>query len=284
MTTIDRYKIRTMARKQVDIAIEWAASEGWNPGLNDAACFYAADPNGFLVGLLDGNPIAVISAIKYGRSFGFLGFYIVKPEYRGKGYGIQIWNAGLEYLKERNIGLDGVVEQQENYKKSGFKYAYRNIRYQGVGGGRFQKDKGVIELSELPFTEINDYDKLFFPDERSQFLKCWLNQPESINLGICVAGKLAGYSVLRVCRTGYKIGPLFADTAELAETLFLTLQAHAQEGAPVYFDAPALNSKAVDLAERCDMKVVFETARMYTKQQPKIPMDRLYGVTTFELG
>lgn len=284
MSAIHPYKIQTMTREQVDIAIEWAALEGWNPGLNDADCFYAADPNGFFIGLLDGNPIAVISAIKYGESFGFLGFYIVKPEYRGKGYGIQIWNAGLEYLKERNVGLDGVVEQQENYKKSDFKYAYRNIRYQGVGGGHFQKDKGVIELSELPFREINDYDRLFFPDDRSQFLKCWLNQPESIKLGMSVAGKLAGYGVLRVCRTGYKVGPLFADTAELAETLLLTLQAQAKEGAPVYFDAPALNSKAVDLAERHNMKVVFETARMYTGQQPKISMDRLYGVTTFELG
>lgn len=282
--TIHCYKIQTMTRKQVDLALEWAALEGWNPGLNDANCFYTADPSGFLIGLLDENPIAVISAMKYGRSFGFLGFYIVKPEYRGKGYGIQLWNAGLEYLKERNIGLDGVVEQQENYKKSGFKYAYRNIRYQGIGGGRFQKDKGVIELSELPFIEVNDYDRLFFPDERSQFLKCWLNQPGSISLGMCVAGKLAGYGVLRVCHTGYKIGPLFADTAELAETLFLTLRAHAKTGAPVYFDVPVLNSKAVELVERYDMKVVFETARMYTKQQPEISMNRLYGVTTFELG
>jgi hypothetical protein len=30
--------------------------------------------------------------------------------------------------------------------------------------------------------------------------------------------------------------------------------------------------------------VSFETARMYTKEVPPVPMDRFYGVTTFELG
>jgi len=89
------YTIKTMTRQEVAIAIDWAAAEGWNPGFNDAECFHAADPNGFFVGLLGDEPIATLSAVRYGDSFGFLGFYIVKPEQRGKAYGIQLWNAGL---------------------------------------------------------------------------------------------------------------------------------------------------------------------------------------------
>jgi ribosomal protein S18 acetylase RimI-like enzyme len=100
----------------MDIAIDWAAAEGWNPGLYDADCFRAADPDGFLVGLLGDEPVATISVVKYGDSFGFLGFYIVKPAYRGQGYGRQIWDAGLAYLKGRTVGLDGVLAQQGNYQ------------------------------------------------------------------------------------------------------------------------------------------------------------------------
>ncbi len=81
------FMIRTMKRNEIDIAIEWAAAEGWNPGLEDADSFYAADPTGFLIGLIDDEPIASFSVVKYGNSFGFLGFYIVKSEHRGKGYG-----------------------------------------------------------------------------------------------------------------------------------------------------------------------------------------------------
>jgi len=121
-----------MTRDELHLAIDWATAEGWNPGLHDADCFYTADPNGFLVGLLVDEPVATISAVKYGTSFGFIGFYIVKPEYRGKGYGIQVWQAGLASLAGRNIGLDGVTAQQENYKESGFTGAYAHIRLYGV--------------------------------------------------------------------------------------------------------------------------------------------------------
>jgi hypothetical protein len=58
-----------MSRREVDLAIDWAAAEGWNPGWHDADCFHAADPNGFLLGLLGNEPIATISAVRYGASF-----------------------------------------------------------------------------------------------------------------------------------------------------------------------------------------------------------------------
>ena len=93
-----RYEIRTMTRQEVAIAIDFAAAEGWNPGLHDAESFYAADPNGFLLGLFGDEPIATISVVRYGAVFGFLGVYIVKPSHRGCGSGWRLGNAGLEYL------------------------------------------------------------------------------------------------------------------------------------------------------------------------------------------
>ena len=278
------YSIRTMTREEVDLAVEWAAQEGWNPGLHDADCYYTADPNGFLIGLLDDEPIATISAVKYSAAFGFIGFYIVKPEYRGKGYGLCIWNAALQYLAGCNIGLDGVVDQQKNYKKSGFKLAYRNIRYQGIGGSPDPKNANIVELTTLPLHAINKYDRPFFPEERPQFTQDWINQPNCQALAIMHNKKMAGYGVMRPCRNGYKIGPLLADTAELAETLFLALKSKATSGAPIFLDTPETNQAAVALAERHEMTVSFETARMYTGDFPKIPVNRLFGVTSFEIG
>ncbi|MDR3556322.1 MAG: GNAT family N-acetyltransferase [Syntrophobacteraceae bacterium] len=277
------YTIRTMTRLEIDMAVEWAAAEGWNPGLYDSDCFYGADPNGFLIGLLGEQPVATISAVKYGDSFGFLGFYIVKPQYRGKGFGLKIWNAGLEYLAERTIGLDGVVAQQDNYRKSGFKLAYGNIRHQGTAR-RFPVDPGIVELHTIAFEEVCAYDRAFFPDRRREFLRCWLDQPQSRALGLIRNGKLAGYGVVRMCRSGYKTGPLFADSPELAESLFRALQAHLPEEAPIYLDTPAENPAALDLANRHNMSAVFETARMYRGKSPDVDMERLFGVTSFELG
>ena len=284
MMASSNYTIRTMSRTEVNIAIDWAAAEGWNPGLHDADSFYAADQRGFLIGELDGEPIASISVVKYGSSFGFLGFYIVKPEHRGKGYGIQIWDKGMKYLSGRNIGLDGVVAQQENYKKSGFKLAYRNIRYEGISGGDAPENPAIIKISPAHFERVESYDLPFFPDDRTRFLKAWLNQPGSIALGIARGEKFSGYGVIRPCRSGYKVGPLFADAPELAEALFLALKSKVEPGKPLYLDVPEVNRDAVHLAEKHQLKLVFETARMYTGYFPYLPLNRLYGVTTFELG
>jgi GNAT superfamily N-acetyltransferase len=278
------YTIRTMTRAEVDLAVGWAAAEGWNPGLHDAGCFHAADPDGFLIGLLGDEPVATLSVVKYDAAFGFLGFYIVKPEYRGQGYGLQIWKAGLAYLAGCTIGLDGVASQQENYKKSGFALAYGNIRQQGTGSGDFQAQAGIVSLSTLSFDQICSYDKPFFPGPRAQFLECWINQPESTALGLVANGSLAGYGVVRACRSGYKIGPLFADTPEFAERLFVALKGYVPAGTPIFLDTPAVNQAALALAKRHNMAPVFETARMYAGASPDLPLNRLFGVTTFELG
>lgn len=62
-----------------------------------------------------------MSALKYVSDHGFIGLFIVKPEHRKKGYGSKIFNHAMEYLGNRNIGLDGVLKQVHYYEKNGFK-------------------------------------------------------------------------------------------------------------------------------------------------------------------
>lgn len=278
------FSIKTMGIKELEMAIDWAYNEGWNPGLNDAESYFSVDENGFLVGMLDGKPIATISVVKYGNSFGFLGFYIVAPEYRGKGYGIKIWNAGMKYLEGRNIGLDGVVDQQDNYRKSGFKLAYRNIRFQGIVEKRHEIDNNIVNLSEVSFEKLAAYDRDFFPEERSEFLKKWINQPFSFAKAIVREDKIEGYGVIRKCRNGYKIGSLYSDLPESAEKIFLALANEVSEKDTLYLDVPEINNEAVMLAKKFNMKMMFETARMYTREEPNLPMERVFGVTSFEIG
>jgi ribosomal protein S18 acetylase RimI-like enzyme len=278
---IKGYLIRNMNKEDLKISINWAAHEGWNPGIYDLEAFYAADPNGYLIGELNGEPIATISVVAYDDTFGFLGFYIVKPEFRGKGYGYKLWQEGMRYLGQRNIGLDGVVAQQDNYQKSGFRFAYRNIRYEGIAENN--KQGQTLPLKEIPFDEILEYDTTIFPVQREPFLKEWLSQPESFTRATINNNKLTGYGMLRKCRTGYKIGPLFADTPSLAETLLVDLTANIP-GEKYYYDPPEINKAAVELARKYKMHMVFETARMYTKKLPELPVEKIFGVTSFELG
>jgi GNAT superfamily N-acetyltransferase len=252
--------------------------------LHDADCFYQTDSNGFFMGLLNDQPIACVSAVSYGGYFGFIGFYIVVPEYRGQGYGFRLGYAAMDYLKNHNIGVDGVVEQQANYRKAGFKLEYRNIRFEGIVSRRLLDLANILPLSNIPFDRVCTYDRRCFPVDRERFLTCWINMPESKAVAFVEGDVVAGYGVVRKCRRGYKVGPLFANNGNIAEALFRSLMNDLDEGSPIFLDVPEVNLPAVALADRFNMKRVFETARMYSRKPPKVAMDCIFGVTTFELG
>jgi hypothetical protein len=80
------------------------------------------------------------------------------------------------------------------------------------------------------------------------------------------------------------LGRVFADDAELANALYRALHAHVPAGSTLCLDVPEGNLAAVALAERNRLTVSFETARMYAGGAPVLPLRRLFGVTTFELG
>jgi ribosomal protein S18 acetylase RimI-like enzyme len=279
------YVIRPMAPGEMELATEWAAAEGWNPGLHDGPVFYSTDPNGFMIGLLGGEPVACISTVAYDETFGFLGFYIVRPEFRGKGFGLQVWKKGMEYLGGRNVGLDGVPDQIENYRKSGFTLAYRNIRYQGRARGEVA-DRGpeIRAVRTTDFDRIAGLDRAVFPAARDGFLRQWLTLPDSHALAVIEDGDVTGFGVIRACREGHKIGPLVADSERLAEALHQALVARVDPGTAVFLDVPEVNRAAVSMAERRGMTPAFETARMYNRGEPDLRLDKVYGVTTFELG
>ncbi|WP_292521545.1 GNAT family N-acetyltransferase [Methanoculleus sp.] len=277
------FVIRTMSREEVAVAVGWAEQEGWNPGVYDAEAFYAADPEGFFIAELDGEPIGSVSVVNYTEAFAFAGLYIMKPEYRNRGYGSRLFAAGMNHASGRNIGGDGVVAMQEKYRtRSGFTLAYRNIRFEGTGDE--SEPEGPVDLGEVAFDQLAAYDTRHFPAPRPRFLEAWIWQEGTRGRAVLADdGEITGYGVIRRCRHGHKIGPLFADTPAIAEEIFLSLSAEAP-GEPVYLDTPEPNAAAVALARRHGMVPVFETARIYTKAIPDLPMDEIFGVTSFELG
>lgn len=272
-----------MSRAELDIAVDWAAAEGWNPGLADADVFLSTDPGGFLMAFAGEEPAACISVVAYGNSFGFLGFYIAAPAFRGRGIGWRLWQAGMGRLAGRTIGLDGVVAQQDNYRKSGFALAHRNVRFSGVARADMPADPRLARIGQGILPSVQAYDRAFFPAPRDAFVGRWTREGGRTGWCLVEDGTVRGYGVIRPCRQGYKIGPLFADDARDADLLFRAL-ACGVKGEEISLDPPEPNDEAVALAERHDLSPVFETARMYRGDAPDLPLDRIFGITTFELG
>ena len=212
-----------MKRNELHLAVDWAAKEGWNPGLHDAELFYHGDPEGFFAGEIDGRIVAVGSAVCYDNNFAFCGLYIVDPAFRGRGLGLALTTARLEYCGDRNVGIDGVLENVDIYQRVGYKPFYMNHRFQTEANVQEFNSKNIGHISEAHLPDIVEYDRWCFPANREAFVRAWIEQPEAKALVFGGVGQTRGYAVRRQCQEGYKVGPLFADDGHVAGELFKAL-------------------------------------------------------------
>ena len=268
------HTIRILTLPEIEALIDWAAGEGWNPGLHDARAFQAADPCGFLGAFVGDTMVAGISGVAYDDLFGFVGLYICHPDWRGQGHGKAVWDAAMTYLGNRTIGLDGVPEQQANYASMGFAAAYDTMRWSGtLPAGEWQP--GVRALI-FP-AEIAALDRRCFPAPRPAFLSHWVAPPHR-SVVLERNGNVVGWAVSRPCRNGSKIGPLFAADLDAAMALLGSFP-----GA-VHIDAPVVRQDFAEMLSGLGFEASFRTTRMYRGAAPRLDLSLVYGVTSLELG
>ncbi len=261
--------------------LDWAADEGWNPGLDDAKAFYAADPNGFFLAV-DGSdrPLAAISVVNHNAQFAFLGLYIVRPEHRGQGVGLALWNHAMCHAGDRTVGLDGVEEQQENYVASGFSHAGATTRFAGTVEGRDDPDIEIAKPTDIPSLITQEAEAT--GTDKSAYLSAWFARTDHrITLTIRERDTIAGFCTVRACQSGSKIGPLVAATPGTAHRLI----AHAaqQFEGPVTLDVPDSATALSGLCESLGLEAGFRTARMY-RGAFAVPRPAVFAVTSLELG
>jgi GNAT superfamily N-acetyltransferase len=307
-------QLRPMRRDEFDVLVEWAAAEGWNPGHHDAESFWSADPEGFVAVELDGALAAGGSIVSYGGLYGFMGFFIVRPDLRGRGIGRWLWHERKRLLRARlrpgaPIGMDGVFAMQHFYAAGGFSVEHRELRFEAAAdrplvaraeaarsspdgtADSIRTDTPAGSAGPIAITRISAdlmeqaiaYDAPYFPAPRADFMRRWLTQPDALPTAALDSDAIAGIAVARPARTGVRIGPLFADSARVAESL-LTHILDECAGAPVHLDVPECNSAAMALVARLGMREIFGCAKMTLGAPPQLPWSRIFGVTSFELG
>lgn len=254
--------LRTARRDEIDTMLDLAAEEGWNPGLDDAAAFHAADPEGFFVAEHRSGIVAAISVVNHSADMAFLGLYICAIAFRGRGIGRALWDHAIAHSGSRCVGLDGVAAQEFNYAKSGFVRAGASRRFAGsISAARTPE---IREARPRDAQSLAVLDRAASGFDRPDFLGVWTSATQTRRTVLSKDGR--GYATIRRCREGCKIGPVVAPDCDAA----LRLARAATAVLPselIYID---LSSESRFEACLCELgfEETFATARMYRGAPP----------------
>lgn len=276
------FQIRSAQKTDLPSIWAWAVQESWNPGRYDLDVYW--QQKSLLVGWLADQPIGCISAASYGTDFGFLGCYLVDYRHRGHGYGRVLWEKAISLLPARCIGLEGAVALQDTYLRHGFVKSCLHVRHQLLSSSNGNVAEPLQPIHAVPFEQVLDYDTRHFVGVRSHFLHHWLASPEMQGWGYIQAGELLGYGLIRPADIGYRIGPLFANTVDVAQQLLVALLQIPPSDQAVYIDVPQSNNQANQLMQQLKAIPLFSNCRMYKGVFPELPLTEIYGVTTLEMG
>ena len=287
------FSIRPLEAGDIAQVTEWARAEGFCPGEGDVAIYRQTDRQGLWVGWLEDAPIGCIAGVRYSQSYGFVGLFLVKPEHRGRVYGVQLWRHALEHLHDvRCVGLEAAPNRINDYAGWGFRSASPTTRWQlnGLdipGAGPQAGQLSLVDASTLPEAVVQSYDASREDSPRPHFLRDWLRHPAGRVLALVDGqGRCHGFGRIRPCLlrqgSGWRIGPLLADDADLAEQLLRGLL--ERHRGMVLLDAPGANPAAGALMGRLSFKPTSETLRMYRGPQPQVSLADVYGLACLELG
>ncbi|KAG2180328.1 hypothetical protein INT44_003330 [Umbelopsis vinacea] len=300
---------------------KWPRDEQWNPGnqghdLNQV--YYNLDPQSFFVGTIAGDGgaetvVSIVAVVRYGKDSAFVGFYIVAPEHRGKGYGLTVFQHALNHVEDRPcVGLDAVMEQVHNYKKSGFTIvSWENERRTGsadviverLSSFETLEGKMIKNACDVPIGELYRLEEKYNGWNRPVFVSEWIKFHSNnakygrFSVAVMEEGKVLGYGCVRPAITSFRVGPLFAQSPDVAKAILYKLAKLATEALaqpdsditpsvkPVFdIDIPIVNPQVVALFDELDMPNTFTTLRMWKGRKPEVDTDGIFAIATCEVG
>lgn len=308
-------QIRLLGPGDVARVTQWARAEGFCPGHGDVSLYRQTDRQGLWLGCLEGEPIGCIAGVRYGPAYGFVGLFIVRPAYRGRGHGVALWRHALEHLADvACVGLEAAPDRIGDYAGWGFRPASPTTRWRRPAAGAqpgsmpqmpaaieaasppvfplppsaaAPEDLLLVDARRLPDAVVQAFDAAREPSPRPHFLRDWLHHPAGTVLALVdPAGHCHGFGRIRPCLlpegSGWRIGPLLATSPVWAERLLQALL--ARHPGEVLLDAPGANAAAAAVLERLGFQAASHTLRMYRGEQPTVSLADVYGLACLELG
>lgn len=237
--------VRHMLESDLDFAAACTASEGWTSQTRgEFEGFIAHDPDGCFIVQAGDRRIGICVATLYGTA-GFLGEFIIVPDWRGRGIGRYLMEQAIGYLHSRgvrSIFLDGEPRAVPLYERLGFRKVTRSLRFAGTMTGAAHPAVRPMCAGDLP--AVCEIDHEAFGADRSFFLRRRLSQCPELCWVLECHEQVAGFILGRRGADWVFAGPwVIAPGVERPERLLESL-ALAAEGVTIHVGALETNSAA----------------------------------------
>ncbi|ORX79737.1 hypothetical protein K493DRAFT_362492 [Basidiobolus meristosporus CBS 931.73] len=272
--------ISPATREDLELIYTWGDKEGWNPGVHDHVTNFAANPERYFVGRLGNKVVCSVAVFEYSHDVSFIGWYIVLDEYRGNGYGLQIFKHVMELVKGQNVGLDGVEAQQKNYAKLGFVKEYNNELYGGTLSEvpeltfSFRNEK-FVSLDQIPVDKIAKFEFEQTGILRVKYWSAWLAQPELLSYAVVDEHDniLSTITARKTNNGSYAISHVYATEYQYVEAVlskaFEELKASSSGPVQYHLAANDKNPKAKAIITKLKSVPIISFGRMWTQGLPK---------------
>lgn len=280
----------------------WLVPEGWSGIKNVLAAAYANDPEGFYLLEKDGEKIASISVVTYPDiKFAYIGFYLVIKPMRGQGYGKFLINKAMEYTTVNRgvtaFSLNCIESAVPMYQNYGFQVATTDKLWkftQSALPSKSSADAIRLEIDTVNqelLADLIKYDASVLKVQRVDFLHNFLSKPGTTTIIAQSAGNINGYGVISVRDPAipepfksYKIGPLYADNADVAHAILQQLLSILNIDESAYLETPGNNNSAAELVQSLGFTETGVQPKMFKGHIPDFDAARMFCYSSIAIG
>lgn len=239
---------------------------GWNQLRSDWERLLAVEPEGCFVAEIAGQGVGTCTTVAYEQLFGWVGMVLVHPDYRRRGIGRALLDAGIEHLESlgvRAVKLDATPMGKALYDTMGFVDEYGLERWLGTGLASARPQPDVRELTAADLDTVLAVDTAAFGANRGRLLHLLIKDPSVRVAGIFAnRDALSGYVTVRPGQNAAYLGPLVAENTDVATALWEWGRATVGN-LPMFVDLLLPNHAAIALATSSGFQKQREFIRMY---------------------
>lgn len=278
---MEHFSIRPFKHEDIDFAYKLDVMEQWDDTRNDIKRMFNYEPNGCFIAEIKSEPVGHVFSISYGR-LGWIGFLIVKAEYRRRGIGTLLTKRAMNYLlscKVETIKLEAVSAIADLYRKLGFVDEYDSLRFTGVSRKITSLSSHRINPLKIEgIKQLTKSDAEYFGANRAKVLSRLYQENPQLCFVSRMNSSITGYIMFRKTKSGYRIGPWVCnpENPQVARKLLVECMETIGYNVKLSVGVPAVSEVAVEILQDFGFKQYSKSIRMYLGQ--KLETERVDGV------